>query len=151
MPKEKLAIDMLEQFVSFFKPMPWQEREDVIERLRIYLESHPEIIYAYVFGSFLSGMPFQDIDVALYVNKQKASAQNPEEEYAESFSETFKEIFDVVIINHAPSSLICSIFREGRLLFCKDDLLLSRCIESFSLYMLANEAVSKEFFFLMIE
>lgn len=135
---------MIEQFGSFFKTMPGQEREDVIERLRVYLESRSEIIFAYVFGSFLSGMPFQDIDVVLYVNKQKVSARNLEEEYAELLSETFKEVFDVVIINHAPNSLICSIFREGRLLFCKDDLLLSRFIESCSLDMLANEGISRE-------
>lgn len=135
---------MQEQFVSFFSNMPMQKRGQLIDGLRSYIETRSEIIYAYVFGSFPTGIPFQDIDVALYVNKQKVSARNLEEEYADHLSETFKEIFDVVIINHVPNSLICSIFREGRLLFCKDDLLLSRFIESCSLDMLANESVSRE-------
>lgn len=133
---------MQEQFVSFFSNMPMQKREQLIGDLRSCLEARSEIIYAYVFGSFLTGMPFRDIDLAVYVNLQERS--NLQEAYAELLSQAFKEIFDVIVINDAPNSLKCSIFREGRILVCKEEFLLSQCMEACSLDMLANEGISRE-------
>ena len=136
---------MNEGFGSLHRGMSQQAREDLIQEMGAWLETRSEIVFAYVFGSFPCGEYFQDIDVALYVRPESFDhARDLEEEYAQFLSDGCKEIFHVVIINHAPSSLACSIFREGRNLFCRDEHLLGDCIERCSLDMLANEGVSRQ-------
>ncbi len=130
---------------TFFKGLDKEMRESHLKALRQILEPRPEIVYAYVFGSFLSGFPFQDIDLALYLDlQQRENAQNLEEHYASLLDDAFGELFDILIINKAPYSLLCSVFREGRLLFCKDEDLLSGLIEACSLERIANEALSRQ-------
>ncbi|MFO8239957.1 MAG: nucleotidyltransferase domain-containing protein [Thermodesulfobacteriota bacterium] len=128
-----------------YKNMPYQKKEELIKNLRTYLQEIPEIVFAYIFGSFLEKMPYHDIDIALFVHKKKKiDDYDLKEQYADMLGTDFKEVFDIVIINDAPSSLLNSIFTEGRLIFCRDEALLSQWIEMCSLDMLANEDVSLE-------
>ena len=127
------------------KSMPLQKKEELIEDLRSYLQEFPEIVFAYIFGSYLMDIPFQDIDIALYISKnEEISDHTLKEQYADMLGTAFKEVFDVVIINNAPRSILSSIFTEGRIMFCRDIILLSQWIETCSLDMLANEDVSWE-------
>ena len=129
----------------FCKNLAFRERDTLLRDLRAYLEPRPELVFAYVYGSFVSGMPFQDIDLALYVDLEHlGDVRILEERYAEILSEAFRDVFHVVIINHAPAAFLWSVFSEGVRLFCKDDELLSSCIEQCSLDMLANEGVSRQ-------
>ncbi len=43
-------------------------RASLIATLRRELEARPEIVFAYLHGSFLSGGPYRDIDVAVWVD-----------------------------------------------------------------------------------
>jgi len=43
-------------------------RLGVIESLRMDLEGRPEIVFAYLHGSFVTGGPYHDIDVAVWVD-----------------------------------------------------------------------------------
>lgn len=45
-----------------------RERESILEAIRTHLEGRPEIRCAYVHGSFLTGGPYRDIDVAVWVD-----------------------------------------------------------------------------------
>lgn len=127
------------------KTMTLQKKEELIENLRTYLQEFSEIVFAYVFGSFLTEMPYQDIDIALCVRKKEVKIDyDLKEQYADMLGTSFKEVFDIVIINNAPSSILNSIFSEGRLIFCRDETLLSQWIETCSLDMLANEDISRE-------
>ncbi len=120
-----------------------QKKEEFIEDLRKYLQEFPEIVFAYIFGLFLTDFPFQDVDIAIYLSKKdEMSYYDYKEQYADMLGTAFKEVFDVVIINNAPSSIMYSIFSEGRLIFCRDEILLSQWIETCTLDMLANEDVS---------
>ena len=122
-----------------------QKKEELIGNLRKYLQEFPEIVFAYIFGSFLTDFPFQDIDIAVYItNKEETSYYDYKEQYADMLGTAFKEVFDIVIINNAPSSFMYSICSEGRLIFCRDETLLSQWIETCTLDMLANEHVSLE-------
>ena len=143
MPVVKTIMDELN--CPYRKNLASRERDDLLRDLSAYLEPRPELVFAYVYGSFVSGMPFQDIDLALYVDLEHlGNVRSIEEEYAESLSNVFRQVFHVVIVNHAPAPLLCSVFSEGVRLFCKDDELLSSCIEQCSLDMLANEGVSRQ-------
>lgn len=136
---------MPNNFDSYHRTLSTHARESLLRDIGAFLESRPEIIYAYVFGSFVSGLPYQDVDVALYLDGDALKdAGTQGEKYAELLGSSFREIFDVVIVNLAPNSLKCSIFSEGRLLLCRDETLLSISIEMCSLDMVANEDISRE-------
>lgn len=136
---------MNESFGSFYRTLDGNEREALIEALGTHLRQRPEIIFAYVFGSFVSGMPFQDIDLALWGDARlTGNARDYAEECADLLDAKFRHVFDIVILNSAPSSFKTSVFNEGRLLFSRDDGLLNGVIESCSLDMLANEGLSQQ-------
>jgi hypothetical protein len=53
-----------------------EEREAILNALRKSLEDQPNVVFAYVYGSFLADRPFHDIDVAVYVDFQAADERN---------------------------------------------------------------------------
>ncbi len=57
--------------------VPEGTRRDVLARLKEALAEHLEIVFAYVHGSFVEGGPFRDIDLAIWVRAEVASARHP--------------------------------------------------------------------------
>jgi len=136
---------MVEEHGSYFKYMSQSDREELLKKLKNYLEVQQEIIFAYVFGSFASEMPFQDIDLALYVELENfEQTRELENKYADLLGMELNENFHVIVVNNAPSAVLCSIFSEGRKLISRDENLLEKYIERCSLDMLANENIAHE-------
>ncbi|MGB9682492.1 MAG: nucleotidyltransferase domain-containing protein [bacterium] len=77
-----------------------------MKRLKILLLRESDIVFAYLFGSFLDGLSFRDIDIGIYLNNIK------EEEVP-------IDIIDVKVLNFAPNSFLNSIFKYGRLILPK--------------------------------
>ncbi|RMD62670.1 nucleotidyltransferase domain-containing protein [Candidatus Parcubacteria bacterium] len=44
-----------------------EERAVMVEALRRVLAEAPEVVFAYLFGSFQKGLPFRDVDVGVYL------------------------------------------------------------------------------------
>ena len=95
-----------------------------------------EIIFAYVHGSFLDGLLFNDIDIALYLDSKKIQPKT-NSDYCEQLNMELSELIgfvvDVHIMNHAPVGFQHSVFKHGQLLFSKDDELRSDLIEKTSM------------------
>ena len=96
----------------------------VKEKLKIFLETVPEVIFAYLHGSLAEGLPFRDIDVAIYVNEGIVSQEKAldygirlsiEAEIATKLSP-----LDIKVINYAPNGFKYHA-TKGILLFSKDD------------------------------
>ena len=99
------------------------ERKAIEKRLRLALEKHAEISFAYLHGSFVTGEGFRDIDVAVYLRDSppesalryelslEASLMNDDNGYP----------VDVRILNSAPLSFRYQVIKGGLLLFEKDD------------------------------
>jgi len=121
-------------------------REEIIEKVKDTLIKEPDIVFAYLFGSFLDGLSFRDIDIGIYLNNIKEDEVyvyevRLSEEVAENCKLPF-DIIDMKVLNFAPDSFLNSIFKYGRLLFTKDEELLSNLIEESSIKALANESIS---------
>lgn len=117
------------------------EKERVIKILEEVLGGDSRLVFAYVYGSFVSEGAFRDIDIGIYV-------QNPEENpfvissdiktqlslvaKKEKFIFT-ADVFDVRIINDAPFTFLKRVFKEGRLLVDNDPDLRTDIIEKVSL------------------
>lgn len=103
-----------------------EEKEKIISAIKDRLEKYNEIIFAYVFGSFIDNDSpfFRDIDIGVYVNEDVIS-QKQFIDYTMNLSLELESLFkrypvDVVVMNNAPLSLASKI-TQGELLFVKDE------------------------------
>ena len=80
------------------------ERGKVIDRLRGILSVRDEILFAVVFGSFLTAPAFHDLDLGVYVKTPQDILDSAV--YAEKLSVELTKILglpvDVAVLNHAP-------------------------------------------------
>ena len=106
-----------------------EERERLISRITGILKNRGEVAFAYIFGSFVEGEPFHDVDVGLYLSK------TPQERFNESslilsqnLSRELEIPVDVRILNLAPLSFLYHVIR-GKLIFEKDEEIRVRVVE----------------------
>lgn len=122
-----------------------EQRERILTALKEVLMTWPEVVFAYVYGSFLENRPFHDIDVGVYVaaeGERKAGWLSPDLaiDLESALMRLFKEQrprlavsgtegehpcpgrlpVDVRVLNKAPVSFCYHVLR-GRLLFCRDE------------------------------
>ena len=53
-----------------------QEKRKIISKVKKFLYERPETIYAYLHGSFLEGIFYRDIDIAIYIDYKKMTWDN---------------------------------------------------------------------------
>ncbi len=117
-----------------------EKKEEIISAFKDKLEKYNEIIFAYIFGSFIDNETpfFRDIDIGIYV-KEDVVLQKQFIDYAINLSLELESLFkrypvDVVVMNNAPLSLLFKI-TQGELLFVRDEGLWSDFVtKAWSLY-----------------
>lgn len=126
--------------------MSQNERQKITDKIKEILSADERIVFAYIFGSFLDSKSFRDIDVGIYFNKiLKEEVFNEEIKMAEKISKKCDisiDIIDAKILNLAPSHFLNNVFKNGTVLFSKNEKLLSSIIEETSLTAVANEYFS---------
>ncbi len=109
--KEKLRLYRLSK----------DEKRELIKRIKDILNEKDEIIVAIIYGSFLEGLNFRDIDVAVYVGKRI----NPLK-YGAKLEKQLGELgfpFDVRLLNFAPPWFIKKVVEKGLLLLDKEKII----------------------------
>jgi uncharacterized protein len=82
---------------------------------------------AYIFGSFLEGEEFNDIDVALLLSEEMSLDPYKSLKFSLKIAgELEKQIkprfeFDVKILNNAPVEFQFEVIRKGRVIFSRDE------------------------------
>ena len=116
--------------------------------IREALLAREEILFAYIHGSFLSLSDFRDIDVALFINPEEVSS---EQAFDYSFrlsvelSHLTAQDIDIQIMNYAPLGFRHSVFKNGRLLFSRDETLRTDLMEETSLDYIAFYELSLQY------
>lgn len=102
-----------------------EQKELVITRITKQMEETPEIIFAFLHGSFLDEGLFGDLDLALFVNASCRAAGDKALEYELKMEMLLENIagvpVDVRILNQAPQPFCYGVLKNGRLLFCRDE------------------------------
>lgn len=98
------------------------EKEKIFGMIKNILTGLPEIIFAYVHGSFTDQKGFGDIDIAVYLKEENLNEQiiNYEIELEINLEENLKYPVDVRVLNYAPLSFQYHVIKSGALLFEKD-------------------------------
>jgi len=105
------------------------DRTRVIEGVEAVLSREPDIAFAYLFGSFLEGQPFHDVDVGAYFKTGRDSDSIERSlELAQRLTDHLNLPVDVRPLDQAPLSFRFHALR-GQLLISHDDELLSDVIE----------------------
>lgn len=98
------------------------EKENVEPVLKEYFKDRSEVIFTYVFGSFVDANSFRDIDVGVYVSEGAQLGDGFD--YALRMSVDLEHLVgcpvDVILMNDAPDHLIHSI-SKGRVVINRDD------------------------------
>jgi predicted nucleotidyltransferase len=106
-----------------------EARELLVCRLTAELEKESAVVFAYLHGSLLDSEAVHDVDVGLYLCESGAERGAA---VASALSVRLSIIaglpVDVRVLNEAPLSFVYHVLR-GRLLFCRDEDLLTAMLE----------------------
>ena len=107
-------------------------REELYLRIPLLaknLSIHTEVAAVYLFGSFARGNPRRgsDVDIAVFTRESSRRHPRPRAEYVAAASKVLgTDKVDVVLLNQAPIVLRHEIFRDGKPLYVRDQVSLSR-------------------------
>lgn len=87
----------------------------MLERLREALGSREEVLLAVVYGSFLGGRAFRDVDVAVYV-RGGVDPLDCKLEMERELSERVGYTVDVKVLNEAPAWFTLEVLGSGETL-----------------------------------
>ena len=99
-----------------------QNKESIIKAVQKILKDREEILFAYLFGSFVEEEVFNDLDIAIFLNEPKILKKSPffEIELSNKIEEVINIPTDIILLNTAPDFIINRASR-GRILKNVDD------------------------------
>jgi predicted nucleotidyltransferase len=105
------------------------ERAEAQAKLKELLEPREEIIFAYLHGSFVEGLPFNDIDLAVYVDQSKVpDTFDYEMDLSVKLTMALHFPVDVHVLNDAPLGFQHSVL-QGEAILVRDEEVLTDFIE----------------------
>lgn len=120
--------------------MSQTEKDRITSLISHELDNDERVIFAYIYGSFVCGTFFRDIDIFVYIRKDEDTFVTQsgirDNIYAAVIDAGFHNIgiddFDVRVINDAPYDFVIDILDKGTLLVDKNRELRTDYIERIS-------------------
>ncbi len=83
-----------------------------------YLQSHPGVVFAYLFGGLARGkpQPLSDVDIAVYLNKGSNIAENKLDILGRLIDILETDEIDLVVLNTADLPLVINILKNKEIL-----------------------------------
>lgn len=106
-------------------------QDTVYQELRRALAGRPEIAFAYLHGSFAQGLPYHDLDVALYLSPIPKDIFEYEMQLSIELTRRLGFPVDVHILNEAPLGFQHAVL-QGQILLVRDEAFLTDFIERVS-------------------
>jgi len=102
--------------------IPADEKSAIVRPIKAYLKSRPDVLFAYLHGSFFSGVRFRDIDIAVYLKPPFSSSLQVELDMEVELGKVVKRYpVEVRVLNHAPLSFRYNVIKHGEPLVVADD------------------------------
>lgn len=96
------------------------QKEELIKKIRNYLSQKKDIVFAYIYGSFVNKRGFRDIDIALFM-KEPIEAFELETDFSYELTTIIGYPVEVRIINNAPVSFQMAVLRMKEVVFSRDE------------------------------
>ncbi len=100
-----------------------KEKKAIKDAIHSLLTRKKEVVFAYLYGSFLSAAWFRDIDIAVFVDEKKIDRKDAMEYEISLSLELEKELHlpvDVKVLNYAPLSFRYEV-TKGEVIFSRDE------------------------------
>jgi predicted nucleotidyltransferase len=87
-----------------------------------YLESHPEVIFSYLFGSLARGrpLPLSDVDIAVYLADSLSVIDDKLDILGNLMEILQTDEIDLVVLNTASISLVMNVLKCKKIIVDKD-------------------------------
>lgn len=94
-------------------------KEVVMKKIKTLINARDEILFAYLFGSFIEQESYHDIDLAIYSNETHPRVANLfyDVELSREIEKILQIPVDIVILNHAPDRMV---YRASKGVLIKD-------------------------------
>lgn len=105
------------------RDLSFEEKQRLSDRIVALLSKKEDILFAYVYGSFLHGT-FRDIDVGVFLQDDSRGAADPlryETALELELEDSAGVPIDVRILNAAPLPFAYSVLQTGEVLFSRDE------------------------------
>jgi hypothetical protein len=85
-----------------------KSKEIIIQKIKKIIQSHEEIIFAYLFGSFTEQEIYNDLDLAIYCNENhpRVSDLFYDVSLSREIEKALQIPVDIIVLNHAPDRLV---------------------------------------------
>ena len=93
-----------------------REKEKLTKTISSFLQQSREIFAAYLFGSYVTGEPFGDIDLGVLVRNEPKNLLEYEFELEIKLEELVKFAVDVRVLNNAPVTFVQNVIRHGKII-----------------------------------
>jgi len=90
-----------------------QKKEEIIKTISSNLQRHAEIYTAYIYGSFVTGRSFTDIDLGISLRHEPENVLEYEIELESNLEQLVKIAMDVRVLNKAPLSFLQNVIRHS--------------------------------------
>jgi uncharacterized protein len=99
--------------------------EDLIPKALTYLQSIPDILFAYLFGSFGRGkqLPLSDVDIAVYLKEASDVPEKKMEILGTLIDILQTDEIDLVVLNNAPLPLRMGILENKKVVVDREPFL----------------------------
>ena len=99
--------------------------EDLIPKALTYLQSMPDILFAYLFGSFAKGkhFPLSDVDIAVYLRGPTVVLEKKMEILGTLIDILQTDEIDLVVLNSAPLPLRMGILENKKVVVDREPFL----------------------------
>ncbi|MDW8064602.1 MAG: nucleotidyltransferase domain-containing protein [Anaerolineae bacterium] len=103
-----------------------EEKGRIIELLSAALAAEPDVVFAYLHGSFVETEGFRDIDVAVFFDPLPERLWRREVELADQLERALRDAgfsfpIDVQALNEAPPAFRAAAIRPRQIPFCRDE------------------------------
>ncbi len=95
-----------------------EQKKKVLKQLESFLRREPDVLFAYVFGSFIKSQRFEDIDLAIYLEN---SGERKVLRLEREVEELLHLPVEISLLNEAPLSFAFRIVKEGKPIFIRDN------------------------------
>jgi len=107
------------------------EKESIIESVKVCLKNRSDVIFAYLHGSFFTEDRFKDIDIAVYLDPLPPSLLEAELELEAKLSNVVKRYpVDIRILNNASLSFRYNVIKNGQPIVVNNDNIRSDFVEA---------------------
>jgi predicted nucleotidyltransferase len=99
--------------------------EDLIPKAFTYLQARPEVLFAYLFGSFGKGkhFPLSDVDIAVYLKEPSDAPEKKMEILGTLIDILQTDEIDLVVLNSAPLPLRMRILESKKVVVDREPFL----------------------------